>query len=415
MDYFVRDISLADKGKQRIEWARRYMPTLRLIDEEFNHEKPLKGIRICACLHVTKETANLVIALKNAGAEVYLAASNPLSTQDDVAAALVKYYDIDVYAKKGESEQEYWNALRVIAEKKPEIVLDDGGDLIVLLHEEFSDIAKNIWGGSEETTTGVIREKALENSGLLKFPIIATNNATIKRIVDNRFGTGQSAIDGIIRSTNILIAGKTVVVVGYGYVGMGIAQRMRGLGAKVIVVEVDPIRALEAHYNGFEVMKMEDAALVGDIFITATGNIDVIRYEHIQKMKDGAILCNAGHFNVEINLKDLEKLAIKKEKIGDCVEKYILKTGRSVYLLGEGRLVNLACAEGHPSEVMNVSFSLQALVAKYIAANANNLEKKVYEVPRDLEMKVAELTLRAFGKKIDTMTKKQQEYMKKWK
>ncbi len=415
MDYFVRDISLADKGKQRIEWARRYMPTLRLIDEEFNHEKPLKGIRICACLHVTKETANLVIALKNAGAEVYLAASNPLSTQDDVAAALVKYYNIDVYAKKGESEQEYWNALRVIAEKKPEIVLDDGGDLIVLLHEEFSDIAKNIWGGSEETTTGVIREKALENSGLLKFPIIATNNATIKRIVDNRFGTGQSAIDGIIRSTNILIAGKTVVVAGYGYVGMGIAQRMRGLGAKVIVVEVDPIRALEAHYNGFEVMKMEDAALVGDIFITATGNIDVIRYEHIQKMKDGAILCNAGHFNVEINLKDLEKLAIKKEKIGDCVEKYILKTGRSVYLLGEGRLVNLACAEGHPSEVMNISFSLQALVAKYIAANANNLEKKIYEVPRDLEMKVAELTLRAFGKKIDTMTKKQQEYMKKWK
>ncbi len=415
MDYWIKDISLADRGLSRILWSSQYMPTLRYIREDFSTRKPLRGIRISACLHVTKETANLIITLKEAGAEVYLAASNPLSTQDDVAAALVKHFDIHVFAKRGETEEEYIEMLREVASKKPDIVIDDGGDLIVLLHEEFPEVARDILGGSEETTTGVIREKALEEHGKLLFPVIATNNAIVKRIVDNRFGTGQSVIDGIIRATSILIAGKTVVVAGYGYVGKGIAHRMRGLGARVIITEVDPIKALEAHYDGFNVMNMYEAAEVGDIFITATGNINVIRREHIEKMKSGAILCNAGHFNVEIDLKALEELKIRKERVNYCVEKYHLKNGKYVFLLGEGRLVNLACAEGHPSEVMNISFSLQALVAEYIAKNHKNLESRVYPVPREIEEKVARLTLEAHGISIDRLTDEQKEYLKKWK
>ena len=415
MDFWIKDISLANEGLGRIEWASKFMPTLELVGREIAERGLLRGLRISACLHVTKETANLVRILRNAGAEVYLAASNPLSTQDNVAAALVKFFDVHVYAKRGETESEYYSMLRRVAEAGPDILIDDGGDLIALVHEEYEDICKKIIGGSEETTTGVIREKALEKSGRLKFPIIATNDAIVKRIVDNRFGTGQSVVDGLIRATNILIAGKTVVVAGYGYVGRGIAQRMRGMGAKVIVTEVDPIKALEAHYDGFTIMPMEDAAELGDVFITATGNINIIREEHMKKMKSGAILCNAGHFNVEIDLKALNNLTAKREKINYCVEKFYLKNGRHVYLLGEGRLVNLACAEGHPSEVMNISFSLQALVAEYLVENKNKLENKVYVVPRYLEEKVALLTLKSFGYNIDTMTEEQKEYLQKWK
>ena len=415
MDFWIKDISLANEGLGRIEWASKFMPTLELVGREIAERGLLRGLRISACLHVTKETANLIRILRNAGAEVYLAASNPLSTQDNVAAALVKFFDVHVYAKRGETESEYYSMLRRVAEVGPDILIDDGGDLIALVHEEYEDICKKIIGGSEETTTGVIREKALEKSGRLKFPIIATNDAIVKRIVDNRFGTGQSVVDGLIRATNILIAGKTVVVAGYGYVGRGIAQRMRGMGAKVIVTEVDPIKALEAHYDGFTIMPMEDAAELGDVFITATGNINIIREEHMKKMKSGAILCNAGHFNVEIDLKALNNLTTKREKINYCVEKFYLKNGRHVYLLGEGRLVNLACAEGHPSEVMNISFSLQALVAEYLVENKNKLENKVYVVPRYLEEKVALLTLKSFGYNIDTMTEEQKEYLQKWK
>ena len=415
MDYWIKVISLANEGLGRIEWASKFMPTLELVGREIAERGLLRGLRISACLHVTKETANLIRILRNAGAEVYLAASNPLSTQDNVAAALVKFFDVHVYAKRGETESEYYSMLRRVAEVGPDILIDDGGDLIALVHEEYEDICKKIIGGSEETTTGVIREKALEKSGRLKFPIIATNDAIVKRIVDNRFGTGQSVVDGLIRATNILIAGKTVVVAGYGYVGRGIAQRMRGMGAKVIVTEVDPIKALEAHYDGFTIMPMEDAAELGDIFITATGNINIIREEHMKKMKSGAILCNAGHFNVEIDLKALNNLTTKREKINYCVEKFYLKNGRHIYLLGEGRLVNLACAEGHPSEVMNISFSLQALVAEYLIENKNKLENKVYVVPRYLEEKVALLTLKSFGYNIDTMTEEQKEYLLKWK
>ncbi len=414
-DYVIKNIKLADQGHRRILWAQSFMPTLKLIAEEFEKSKALKGLKIGACLHVTKETANLIIALIRAGAEVFLAGSNPLSTQDDVAAALVKYYGAKVFAWRGETDEEYKGMIRRVIEHSPDIIIDDGGDLIVMLHEEYPEIAQNVLGGSEETTTGVVREKALEKKGKLLFPIIATNNARIKRMVDNKFGTGQSAIDGILRATSILLAGKTVVVAGYGFVGKGIACRARGLGAKVIVTEVDPIKALEAHYDGFQVMPMDEAAAVGDIFITATGNIDVIRKEHILKMKNGAILCNAGHFNVEINLGGLEELSVKKEKINYCVEKYHLRNGRHVYLLGAGRLVNLVCAEGHPSEVMNISFSLQALVAKYIAENHMELERRVYDVPIEVEKSVAKYTLKALGIRIDELTPRQQEYLESWK
>lgn len=412
--YKIKDINLADDGQRRILWARSLMPTLRLIEEDFNKTRPLKGLKIGACLHVTKETANLVIALKSAGADIFLSGSNPLSTQDDVAAALVKYYGINVFAWRGETEEEYKEMLRKVIEIEPDIVIDDGGDLIVTLHEENKDIAKNVLGGSEETTTGVLRERSLERSKKLLFPVIATNDAIIKRLVDNKFGTGQSTVDGILRATSILLAGKTVVVAGYGYVGQGIAQRLRGMGARVIVTEVDPIKALEAYYDGFQVMPMSDAAELGDVFITATGNIDIIRGEHIQKMKSGAILCNAGHFDVEINLKDLEAISTGKERINYCIEKYNLKNGRHVYLLGCGRLVNLVCGEGHPPEVMDISFSLQALVAKYIAENHEKLDRKVYQVPLEIEKEVATYKLRALGIKLDVLTPKQKEYLESW-
>jgi len=414
MEFKVKDLSLAPQGRAQIEWAERHMPVLMMIRKEFSERKPLKGIRIAAVLHVTKETAVLVKTLKEGGAEVWLAASNPLSTQDDVAAALVEE-GINVFAWRGETEEEYFWAIDVVASKGPDIVIDDGGDLHVHLHEKRTDIASQIWGGTEETTTGVIRLRALEREGLLKYPVIAVNNALTKYLFDNRYGTGQSTIDGILRATNILLAGKTVVVAGYGWVGRGIAMRARGMGARVIVTEVDPIRALEAVMDGFIVMPMREAAKYGDIFITATGNKDVIRAEHFELMKDGAILANAGHFNVEISVRDLESMAVSKRVVRPCVTEYTLKNGKKLYLLGEGRLVNLVCAEGHPSEVMDMSFANQALSVEYIVRNRGSLPKKVMNVPLEIDRRVAELKLKSMGIEIDTLTEEQKRYLESWK
>lgn len=406
-------MSLAEKGKKQIEWARMHMPVLRIIADEFSREKPLKGIRIAAVLHVTKETAVLVETLLAGGAEVWLAASNPLSTQDDVAAALASE-GVHVYAWRGETEEEYFNAIKTIASAEPQIVIDDGGDLHAYLHSTAQEIAKKVFGGTEETTTGVHRLKAMERQGILKYPVIAVNNALTKFMFDNRYGTGQSTIDGILRATNILIAGKIVVVAGYGWVGRGIAWRARGMGARVIVTEVDPIRALEAVMDGFEVMRMDEVAGIGDVFITATGNINVITKVHFEKMKDGAILANAGHFDVEVSVKDLESMAISKREIRDCVTEYVLPNGKRLYLLGRGRLVNLVCAEGHSSEVMDMSFANQALAARYIVENRGVLERKVYNVPLEIDRRVAELKLRSMGIEIDVLTDEQRKYLESW-
>jgi len=415
MEFKVKDMGLAEQGKLKIEWAEHHMPVLMLLRKKYGTEKPLKGIRIGAVLHVTKETAVLIKALKDAGAEeVVLAASNPLSTQDDVAAALIEY-GIRVYAWRGQTSEEYYWCLRKVAESKPDIILDDGGDLHALLHKEYQELAESIIGGTEETTTGVVRLKALERSGELKYPVIAVNNAYTKYLFDNRYGTGQSTFDGILRATNILVAGKVVVVAGYGWVGRGIAMRARGLGARrVIVTEVDPVRALEAVFDGFEVMPMIKAAEVGDIFITATGNKAVIRKEHMEKMKDGAILANAGHFNVEIWIPDLEALSVGKRIIRPNVTEYRLKDGRRIYLLAEGRLVNLVAAEGHPSEVMDMSFANQFLAVKYLFDNRGKLPPKVFDPPRELDMRVARLKLESMGIEIDTLTEEQEEYLKSW-
>ncbi len=416
MEYRVRDPGLAPSGRRQIEWAEMHMPVVaRIIRERFEREKPLKGVKVGAVLHVTKETAALVRTLKAGGAEVRLAASNPLSTQDDVAAALVED-GVEVCAWRGMSEDEYFSCIRFVAEWEPNIVIDDGGDLHAMLHDKYPSIAERIWGGTEETTTGVIRLRALERQGLLRYPVIAVNDAYTKMMFDNRYGTGQSAIDGVLRATNILIAGKVVVVAGYGWVGRGIALRARGMGARrVIVTEVDPIKALEAVMDGFEVMPMREAARIGDVFITATGNKAVIRREHFEVMKDGAILANAGHFNVEIWIPDLEALAVAKREIRPCVTEYRLRDGRRLYLLGEGRLVNLVCAEGHPSEVMDMSFANQALSVEYITKNKGRLEKRVYRVPREIDEEVARLKLRAMGIEIDELTEEQKRYLESWK
>jgi len=413
VEYKVKDLSLADRGRLQIEWAERHMPVLRLIREEFEKTKPLKGVRVSAVLHVTKETAVLVKTLAAGGAEVWLAASNPLSTQDDVAAALA-LEGIHVFAWRGESKDEYFWAIDVVASVEPNVVIDDGGDLHAHLHEKKIDVAEKVWGGTEETTTGVIRLKALEREGILRYPVIAVNNALTKYLFDNRYGTGQSTVDGVLRATNILIAGKTVVVAGYGWVGRGIAMRMRGMGARVIVTEVDPIRALEAVMDGFEVMPMSKAAEIGDIFITATGNKSVIREEHFVKMKDGAILANAGHFNVEVDVEALERIAVSKREVRPCVTEYTLRNGKKLYLLGEGRLVNLVCAEGHPSEVMDMSFANQALSVKFIVENRGKLERKVYNVPMEIDRRVAELKLRSMGIEIDVLTEEQRKYLESW-
>jgi len=412
MDYKVKDLSLAEQGNKQIEWAEMHMPTLMEIRKVFEKEKPLKGLRISAVLHVTKETAVLVKTLKAGGAEVALAGSNPLSTQDDVAAALVQE-GIKVFAWRGENEQEYYENIKEILKYEPHIIMDDGGDLHAYVHENVPNL--KLYGGTEETTTGVIRLKAMEEQGVLKYPVIAVNNAFTKYLFDNRIGTGQSAIDGILRATNILIAGKVAVVAGYGWVGRGIALRLRGMGARVIVVEASPFRALEAVMDGFDVMPMDKAAELGEIFITATGNINVIRKEHMLKMKDGAILANAGHFNVEIDVKGLKEMAISSRVIRPNLEEYVLPNHKRVYLIAEGRLVNLVAAEGHPSEVMDLSFSNQALSVKYIYENKDKLDKKVYNVPLEIDEMVARLKLKSMGIEIEQLTQEQIEYMKQWK
>jgi adenosylhomocysteinase len=415
LDYKVRDLSLAREGGLKIEWAERHMPVLMLLRRKYREEKPFRNLRIGAVLHVTKETAVLMKAFKDAGAdEVLLAGSNPLSTQDDVAASLVEY-GIRVYAWRGQTPEEYYWCLRKIAESQPDIVLDDGADLHALLHSEYPGLAQRIVGGTEETTTGVNRLIAMEKEGVLKYPVVAVNNAYTKHMFDNRYGTGQSTFDGILRATNILVAGKVVVVAGYGWVGKGIALRARGLGARrVIVTEVDPIRALEAVHDGFEVMKMIEAAPIGDVFITATGNKAVIRGEHFQLMKDGALLANAGHFNVEVWIPDLEKLSVRKRLIRSNVEEYELRDGRRIYLLAEGRLVNLAAAEGHPSEVMDMSFANQFIAAKYLVENKHLLKPAVLNPPLEVDKMVARLKLESMGISIDELTPEQEEYLKSW-
>lgn len=415
LEYRVKSLDLADEGQLKIYWAERSMPVLMKIREKESGSKPLRGVKIGAVLHVTKETAVLVRTLLASGAEeVVLAASNPLSTQDDVAAALVKD-GVKVFAWRGQGVEDYYWCIRMVAEREPDVVIDDGADLHVALHKDYQSLAEKIWGGCEETTTGVNRLKALERDGVLKYPVIAVNNAFTKFLFDNRYGTGQSTFDGIFRATNALIAGKVVVVAGYGWVGRGIATRAKGLGARrVIVTEVNPIKALEAVYDGFEVMPMIKAAEVGDVFVTATGNIAVIRGEHVERMKDGAMLANAGHFNVEIWIPDLERLSIAKREVKPYVTEYTLKDGRRIYLLAEGRLVNLVAAEGHPSEVMDMSFANQYLAVKYIVENKDKLPRAVLNQPPWIDEEVAKLKLEAIGVEIDSLTEEQRKYLESW-
>ncbi len=409
----VKDLSLAEDGRKLIGWAESRMPVLMKIREEFARNRPLEGLRVGACLHVTKETAVLVRTLKAGGAEVALCASNPLSTQDAVAAALAEE-GINVYAWRGETTEEYYQCIEDVLSYRPRITVDDGADLITTIHSKHRELLGSIIGGTEETTTGVIRLRAMAEKGVLGYPVIAVNDAYTKYLFDNRYGTGQSTLDGILRATSILLAGKKFVVAGYGWCGRGIAMRAKGFGANVIVVEVDPLKALEALLDGFQVMSMDEAAPIGDIFVTATGNIDVIRGEHMAKMKDGAILANAGHFNVEISLKDLEELAQSKHTVRPNLEEYRLKDGRRLYLLAEGRLVNLAAAEGHPPEVMMMSFANQALSIEYLYKSEGKLEPKVYRVPEEIDRRVAELALEAYGVKVEQLTDRQKKYLESW-
>ena len=412
--YDVKDLSLAPAGRSRIEWAAQEMPVLRLIRERFAQERPLKGLRLSACLHVTTETANLVHTLQVGGADVVLCASNPLSTQDDVAAALVTYYEIPVFAIKGEDEKTYYAHIQAALDHRPHLTMDDGADLVSTLHKQRSELIGNVIGGTEETTTGVIRLRAMAREGVLRYPIVAVNDAETKHFFDNRYGTGQSTIDGIIRATNILLAGKTFVVAGYGWCSKGIAMRARGMGANVIVTEVNPLRALEAVMDGFRVMPMAQAAAEGDIFVTSTGNINVIDRRHFEVMKDGAILANSGHFNVEINIPALRAMATEVRRVREFVDQFILPDGRRLNLLGEGRLVNLAAAEGHPASVMDMSFANQALSAEWIARHAAELEPRVYPVPEGIDRQVARLKLQAMHVAIDTLTPEQEKYLASW-
>ncbi|MCS6859820.1 MAG: adenosylhomocysteinase [Abditibacteriales bacterium] len=414
MNYDIKDITLADEGKETIEWADREMPVLRLIRERFEREQPLKGLTLGACLHVTTETANLVRTLQAGGANVALCASNPLSTQDAVAAALVKYYDVPVFAICGEDNVTYYKHINAVLDMQPNLTMDDGADLVSVLHKERTDLLQNIIGGTEETTTGVIRLRAMEQHGVLKYPIIAVNDADTKHLFDNRYGTGQSTIDAVIRATNLLLAGRTLVVAGYGMCGRGVAARARGMGAHVIVTEVDPLKALEAVMDGFSVMPMSEAAKRGNIFITVTGDISILREEHFAVMKDGAIVCNSGHFNVEIDIPALESMSIRKRRIRGHVDEYTLQDGRKIYLLAEGRLVNLAAAEGHPAAVMDMSFANQALCSEYMAKNAATLERRVYPVPKEIDREIARLKLASLGVQIDTLTPEQEKYLASW-
>jgi adenosylhomocysteinase len=414
-DYDVRDLNLATAGRLRIEWAEREMPVLRLIRERFAEEKPLAGVRLSACLHVTTETANLARTLQAGGAEVVLTASNPLSTQDDVAAALVSYDEIPVFAIKGEDNKTYYQHIYAALDHKPQITMDDGADLVSVLHKERTELIGDVIGGTEETTTGVIRLRAMAEDRVLRYPIVAVNDAMTKHLFDNRYGTGQSTMDGVIRATNVLIAGKTVVIAGYGWCSRGIAMRAKGLGANVIVTEVQPLRALEAVMDGFRVMPMHEAAPIGDFFITSTGDINVVDRAHFEVMKDGAIVSNSGHFNVEINIPALEEMAEgPPRRVRPFVDEYTLPDGRRIHLLGEGRLINLAAAEGHPSAVMDMSFANQALCAEYMLNHAEELEHTVYTVPQEIDQQIARIKLQAMGVKIDVLTPEQEKYLASW-
>lgn len=410
----VKDISLASEGVRRINWAEREMPVLRQIKERFTKEKPFKGLRIAGCLHVTTETANLAITLRDGGADVFLCASNPLSTQDDVAAALVSEYGIPTYAIKGEDTDTYYQHIISVLNTKPHITMDDGADLVATLHGDRTDLMENIIGGTEETTTGVIRLKSLANEGNLKYPVVAVNDADTKHFFDNRYGTGQSTLDGITRATNVLWAGKTVVVVGYGWCGRGVAMRARGMGGNTVVCEVDSIKALEAAMDGHQVMKMEEASKIGDIFITVTGGMKAIAGEHVANMKDGVLLANSGHFNVEIDIEGIDEISDSKSEVKPLVEQYILTNGNRINLLGEGRLINLAAAEGHPSAVMDMSFADQSLSAEFVAKEFKNLENQVYAVPREIDNEVGRLKLLSMGIAIDELTAEQEKYLTSW-
>lgn len=410
----VKNLNLAKRGKLRIEWAAREMPVLKSITERFRKERPLKGIRVVACLHVTTETAGLMEALKAGGADIALCASNPLSTQDDVAASLVKNSGISVFAIKGEDTKTYYRHIKDALSLRPQITMDDGADVVSTLHKEARHLLRGVIGGTEETTTGVIRLKAMAADGALAYPIVAVNDAYTKHLFDNRYGTGQSTMDGIIRSTNRLVAGSVFVVCGYGWCGRGTAMRAKGHGARVIITEIDPLRALEATMDGYEVMPIAEAAKIGDIFVTATGDINVISKNCFRLMKDGAIVCNTGHFNVEIDIRSLSKMSKSRRLMRDYVEEYTLRNGKKIYLLGEGRLINLAAAEGHPSAVMDMSFANQALCAKYLVRNARKLENKVYSVPETIDKEIARLKLKAMDIRIDTLTAEQKKYLKSW-
>jgi len=414
-DYDVKDLDLAPAGRLRIDWAEREMPVLRLIRERFAKEKPLAGVRLSACLHITTETANLARTLQAGGAEVVLTASNPLSTQDDAAAALVSYYEIPVFAIKGEDNETYYKHIHAALDHRPQITMDDGADLVSTLHKKRTELIGDVIGGTEETTTGVIRLRAMANDGVLRYPIVAVNDALTKHFFDNRYGTGQSTLDGVIRATNVLLAGKTVVVGGYGWCSRGIAMRAKGLGANVIVTEIQPLRALEAVMDGYRVMPMVEAAPLGDIFITSTGDINVLDRHHFELMKNGAIVANSGHFNVEINIPALEEMAGEPpRRVRPSVDEYTLPDGRHIYLLAEGRLVNLAAAEGHPSAVMDMSFANQALSAEYMLHHADELERTVYTVPEEIDQEIARLKLQAMGVEIDVLTPQQEKYLASW-
>ena len=414
-NYDVKDIKQAEGGRRRIEWAEREMPVLRLIRERFAKERPLDGLRVAACLHVTTETANLMNTLHQGGADVVLTASNPLSTQDDVAASLVTHYEIPVYAIKGEDNVTYYRHINAALDHHPQITMDDGADLVSTLHKDRRELLDEVIGGTEETTTGVIRLRAMAADGALEFPVIAVNDAMTKHFFDNRYGTGQSTIDGIVRATNILLAGKTFVVAGYGWCGRGLAMRARGMGANVVVTEVDPLPALEAVMDGFRVMPMDEAAKIGDIFVTLTGDINVVDREDFEVMKDGAIVANSGHFNVEINIPALKEMATDTRLVRPFVEQYELEDGRRIHLLGEGRLINLAAAEGHPASVMDMSFANQALSLEYMVRHHEDLMNKVYSVPESIDKEIARLKLEAMGVSIDTLTPQQVTYLNSWK
>ena len=414
MDYDIKDIALAEKGLLRIEWARGSMPVLAMIEERFEKERPLRGIRVSVCLHVTSETANLARALKAGGAEVRICASNPLSTQDDVAAALARHLAVPVFAVKGEDKETYYRHIDCAIAHRPHITMDDGADTISVLHADRKDLLPDVIAGTEETTTGVIRLRSMERDGVLAYPIIAVNDADTKHLFDNRYGTGQSTIDGILRATNLLLAGTRLVVCGYGWCGRGVAMRARGMGANVIVTEADPLKALEAIMDGYSVMPLTDAARIGDLFVTLTGNLHVIREEHFQLMKDGAVVCNSGHFNVEVDLEALGGLARGRRMVREFVEEYTLQDGRRINVLGEGRLINLVSAEGHPASVMDMSFANQALSVEYAVKHRGTLEKRVYRVPKEIDLQIAALKLASMGIRIDELTPEQRRYLDSW-